>query len=1210
MPDDALIQVKPYLDEIANRLWSNNAAVMVGAGFSQNAETVGSTTESLPNWKQLGDLFYRKLHGQSPGEEERYLSLLKLAEQVRAAFGRPALNNLLQRAIPDLRYAPSKLHSELLGLPWKDVFTTNFDTLLERARATVTLRHYAVVATKEDLLYANGPRIVKLHGSFPSPPFVVTEEDYRRYPIDHAPFVNTVRQSLLENTLCLIGFSGDDPNFLQWIGWIRDHLGKENIPKIYLVGVFDKLSEAERRLLDGRGIVTVDLSVVDRDPGAALSVFMEYLRGRRTRALDWPTVSGEVSPEPGRISAEKIGEIVAEWRRQRDAYPGWIVVPEDRRQVLWQHTETWLPHLWQISPEVRAKLETPLDLDLAFELTWRLDRCLFPLGGNLPALLEDIAAKYGDPEFRLPDSAGWTSASVPDAVANIRMWLLRHYREEGLQANWNEVRQAVKGDLERLLPEQRARFQLEEALQALFLFDLAEAKGLLADWQTNEHLPFWEAKRAALMAELGEPAAARPILESSLLGIRKQIGLNPIAEDCTLVSQESVAMLLLYMVERGMTMTQPDSEAGSLLGELSERWSDLTRYKCDPRREMESFTARLRHPGTEGSQESTTHHFDLGIVSNTFHFGTDREVVAAYGLLRLLEDLSVPYRMENMLFVSEPVKATLSRAGPHSPHWALVNIARLGDTKATDHLFNREFLAGLGRDDVDGYMQTYLAALERTVSMVDDPDWSEAKTFVTLAETLPEVFSRLCYKCSPVFRERMVDTLGAIYGSSRKHVFDKVGRFASRLFDSMSVQERIRAVPSLIDFPVPEGLQWFDERHFINPVLLLKLSDSVQAETIAVSEERVDELLEQLAGDAPTREWAATSLAWLNEKGKLDGRQSERLGSLLWKRVDATEVPVVPGFYSFACMTLPHPAEVDPEPRVKKHLLSIVAEQAAGSNRDHVLDELRNSAGIVKWSGPEALDLLAGLSGWWNHDKHLLHRQIPGPFGSLAAIPKRTAAKIVNALSAVFSHVPAGPDGHERLDPLHGFVSDLRQHGIAVTRLEAASCNMVADGRADVLHRVATGMLDREHDHVADALAAAEVLAQVLPEEERDDFNVVATKLVQGVEWRHRPALAARLRVAAQLVERQPWFLSEETKIGLLVGLEQLVEETSSGVKGNDVDGVIAIRSSAASLAFALFGHYEASGLELPEAIQRWRELCSAPDEFTEVRNSWTDTDG
>ena len=734
----------------------------------------------------------------------------------------------------------------------------------------------------------------------------------------------------------------------------------------------------------------------------------------------------------------------------------------------------------------------------------------------------------------------------------------------------------------------------------------------MADWQTNEHLPFWEAKRAALMAELGEAAAAHPILEASLSGIRKQIGLNPVAEDYTLVSQESVAMLMLSSVERGMATTQPDTEDRSLLGELSERWNDLTRYKCDPRREMASFTARLSQPATHGGRKSTTHHFDLGIVSNTFHFGVDRESVVAYGLLRLLEDLGMPYRMENMLFVSDPVKATLSRVGPHSPHWALVNIARLGDAKATDHLFNREFLAGLGRDDVDGYMHTYLAALERTVSMVGDPDWSEAKTFVTLAKTLPEVFSRLCYKCSPAFRERLVSTLRAIYGSSRRGVFAEVERFARRLFDSMSVQERIRAVPSLIDFPVPEGLQGLDEQDFVNPVRFLKLPDSVQAETIAVTHERVGELLEQLAGDAPTREWAATSLAWLHGKGKLDARQTERLGSLLWMRVDATRVPVVPGLYSFEFMTLPHPAEVDPEPRVKEHLRSIVAAQAAGGIQvggilDRVLDELHNSAGIVKWSESEALELLAGLSGWWNHNKHLLHRRIQGPFWS---IPKRTAARIVYALSAVFSHVPASPGGRDRLDALHGLVSDLRTHGIAATRLEAASYTMVADGRADVLHRVATGMQDREHEHVADALAAAEVLAWALPEEERDDFNVVATKLVQGVEWRHRPALADRLRVAANLVERQPWFLSEETRIGLLAGLEQLAEETSSGVKGNDEDGVIAIRSSAASLAFALFGHYEASDLELPEAIQRWRELCSAPDEFSEVRNAWTDTDG
>lgn len=73
-----------------------------------------------------------------------------------------------------------------------------------------------------------------MHGSFPSMhPFIITSEDYRSYPHKFASFVNTVQQSMLENTFCMIGFSGNDPNFEKWIGWIRDNL-IENAPLIYL----------------------------------------------------------------------------------------------------------------------------------------------------------------------------------------------------------------------------------------------------------------------------------------------------------------------------------------------------------------------------------------------------------------------------------------------------------------------------------------------------------------------------------------------------------------------------------------------------------------------------------------------------------------------------------------------------------------------------------------------------------------------------------------------------------------------------------------------------------------------------------------------------------------------------------------------------------------------------------------------------------------
>lgn len=80
-------------------------------------------------------------------------------------------------------------------------------------------------------MYAPHPRLVKLHGSFPDiQSFIITEKDYRTYPQRFLEFVNTVRQSFIENILCLIGFSGDDPNFLSWIGWLRDVMGAQVSP--------------------------------------------------------------------------------------------------------------------------------------------------------------------------------------------------------------------------------------------------------------------------------------------------------------------------------------------------------------------------------------------------------------------------------------------------------------------------------------------------------------------------------------------------------------------------------------------------------------------------------------------------------------------------------------------------------------------------------------------------------------------------------------------------------------------------------------------------------------------------------------------------------------------------------------------------------------------------------------------------------------------
>ena len=119
------------------------------------------------------------------------------------------------------------------------------------------------------------------------------------------------------------------------------------------------------------------------------------------------------------------------------------------------------------------------------------------------------------------------------------------------------------------------------------------------------------------------------------------------------------------------------------------------------------------------------------------------------------------------------------------------------------------------------------------------------------------------------------------------------------------------------------------------------------------------------------------------------------------------------------------------------------------------------------------------------------------------------------------------------------------------------------------------------------------------------EFAAVTAMLIQGVQWRHRPALADRLRVVGGLVRNRSGIMSEAALAALIGGLAKIAEETSNGVKGNDQDGVITVRAAAGFLAFELFGYYQEIGADLPEAIRRWQEICGDPDEFSEVRYSW-----
>ena len=96
--------------------------------------------------------------------------------------------------------------------------------------------------------------------------YVITREDYDTYPVKHEAFVNLMRISLLKGSFCLIGFSGDDPNFLTWIDWVKDILDgaaakQTKISRVvfYINADAKKLEASKELLLQNHYIRVVNL---------------------------------------------------------------------------------------------------------------------------------------------------------------------------------------------------------------------------------------------------------------------------------------------------------------------------------------------------------------------------------------------------------------------------------------------------------------------------------------------------------------------------------------------------------------------------------------------------------------------------------------------------------------------------------------------------------------------------------------------------------------------------------------------------------------------------------------------------------------------------------------------------------------------------------------------------------------------------------------
>ena len=712
-PDQIRIR---HVREALWRRGAGGASVMIGSGFSRNAAMKAPGARKPPDWAGVANAMRAKL---SPNPEESSRSAegacatdaLATAQQYSDEFGRAELHRFLRDQIRDDDMEPGDLHRRLLALPWADIFTTNWDTLLERTREMTIMPTYEVVRVKDELPLATRPRIVKLHGSLPAQfPLIATEQDYSAYPSNFGPFVNTARQALMETVFLLLGFSGDDPNFLRWSEWVQKELGS-SAPKIYLAGWLN-LARDVREHLEETGVVPIDLARHPKQeewrrqqmehefamdwllttlelgqpypseewpkalaqPGASIRSHLEPVD--RTVWIA-PSVPAELQDdeESGGLGEAKIDEVVSAWAYNRELYPGWLALPEHLRRELRD------PGIHDISGDLldTSKEDRILQgmgdwslverLRIVHEIVWRREVRLEPLGAELALaakeILEEVAHNREALEERVLDR---------QAVCRIAMASVTHARFGFDRSEFDEAVRVATGFAQHDVNALHG-LQYEKCLWELYENDIGSLVEALDAWRVDAGDPYWVVRKASLMFEADHGSEeVVPLLHSAVAALRRSRGYSL---EISVLSRESWAA---YLARKLDERSWGDADGSN---PHRARARDLARFNCDPSSEIRALinavewrAKREKGPGFElgeGPRPPGTLELTQDGVPSADSMGAQ----ASYRLVRLAEVVGLPSLSDRW----PPTKAMLAQAG----EW----LHRDGDTEFAMRLMLR-----------------------------------------------------------------------------------------------------------------------------------------------------------------------------------------------------------------------------------------------------------------------------------------------------------------------------------------------------------------------------------------------------------------------------------------------------------------------------------------------------------------------------------------
>jgi hypothetical protein len=1207
--DIASLPDYPALQQLARALWRDGsvrgASILVGAGMSKNAQRPADDSPEPPLWGDLLKKMVARLYSHDPDAAPK--DPLRIAEQYRTYFGQAGLDEFIRTNFPEKSWLPGTLHADLLKLPWTDVLTTNWDTLLERAAENLDDYSYEVVRTEADLTFARSPRIVKLHGTISDAgPLIFAEEDYRTYPTKYAAFVNFARQVFIENELCLFGFSGDDPNFGQWAGWVRDHLGG-SARRIYLVGNLH-LERAARKYLEAHNVAPIDFAPLVKDlpwklqHTAATRIFIEELRkAKPSLRHEWKPTKSEQFPlhlagidayqrvhKDHAFAADLLKKTVPLFKADRASYPGWLICPNQFRHSLIYDGDAHR----LLRKSVLDLLEPRDRAEALFEILWRRTTAFAPIDVRFAEALTEVLDTK-PPEVEAEMRLEFALALMRDA---------RVSRDDEGMKRWSNVIE-TEPPAESAL---RLEVEYQWCLRARDRMDLGALATRLVNITSDE--PIWKLRRAALHTEVAEYAAAAKLIKEATAELERRHRLD--RNSLRIKAQLAWASWI--------------SRAADM---LSVSWADLPQPRdyreldIDPLGEIKFFSRRANKLNEElrAAAVAVRPAFEAGHYresSDAVYIGSDNSgAILLYELDQLIEQVGLPCRINHVNICADAMAAVVEAAQQDNLEWRvwLLRAVHSHMDKQFERHFGRIALAQMSAATSPALVATVenaIAFWTQKMAAARSPELrSDFSRTVDALRLMLVTLSRLTVRMSPA---HAIDTLHRATKMavdpqfSNMWLIEALGEIIKFAVGAVPVAEQAALVLTILEFPLPSEKGgnvpfW--------PRLIAEIWNVRPDRPTGDPrwDHRIHQLLMAAQKGAAEREYPILCLAYLALQKVLRPDEAAAFGKALWSDVDAQEnaLPQNATLGPGILLQLPADDGIDVKARLGARLFDADLREVMSLRRPmgsieigRKIDDLNATTQAVRLG----LDLSADVAAKMFDQIVVWELQTSDrqdPMGTSFFKSFNDSARLAAGYLLTVAVVPAlvaEQRTEQRARDLMAFIMRTRSWtGVGALPLFFSSAGGARDSIVAFIRR---GLIGLESQHVGAAALAVSGWAELVRKGTISELpRRLIEQLVAAVETCREIGLAALLDAVRKLLETE--FLKDEDFRRLLETLAVIRSEFQYRNVELDTMGAVSIslaRAACVKLAAALKGRLEDDG-----TLQGWID-DSKSDPLPEVR--------